>query len=484
MLKLLLATLTGGAFFSLTVGQARAETHRVGPGATYATPCAAFTAASDGDTILIEASGRYDGDVCAITRNGLTIRGLNGRAHVDAAGAHSGGKAIWVVQGDNTVVEDIELSGCKVPDANGAGIRQEGKNLTVRRGYFHDNQNGILTSANPYSVILIEDSEFANNGAGDGQSHNLYIGEVLSFTLRGSYSHHAKVGHLVKSRALRNEITYNRLTDEDGSGGHQLDLPQGGSSYVIGNVLQKSASSQSNVLLSYAREQPRNADSSLWVVNNTFHNQRENGTFVDVPLDVGVVVLRNNIFLGKDAITENHLAVREANLVREPSFVSAASYDYQLQAASRAIDRAIEPGDAGGRSLAPQCHYTHPARATRRAQVGDLDQGAMEYDGGTTEDCYPVTMSAVAGPEDASVAPPLVQDGGRADSDAGMQRSDAALSSNDAGAQLPQEEETEMRRRRRGGCQLAEGVVSFPLEWSAMFLLALLRRRPRRATRP
>jgi hypothetical protein len=481
MLKLLLAALAGGAMFSLAVGEARAETRRVGPGATYATPCTAFAAASDGDTILIEASGSYEGDVCTITRNGLTIRGLNGRAHVDAAGAHSGGKAIWVVQGDDTVVEDIELSGCVVPDANGAGIRHEGKNLTVRRGHFHDNQNGILASANPESVILIEDSEFANNGAGDGQSHNLYIGEVLSFTLRGSYSHHAKAGHLVTSRALRNEISYNRLTDEDGSGGHQLDLPQGGSSYVIGNVLQKSASSQSRVLLSYGREQPRNANSSLWVVNNTFHNQRENGTFVDVPLDVDAVVLRNNIFLGKDAITENHLAVREANLVREPSFVSAEGYDYRLQAESRAIDRAIEPGDGGGRSLAPQCHYTHPAHATRRAEVGDLDQGALEYDGGTTENCYPVTMPAVAGPEDAGVSPPLVQDGSVADSDAAMPRPDAALSSDDADAQPPQDER---RRSRHGGCQLAEGVASFPIEWLATFLLALLLRRIRPATRP
>jgi hypothetical protein len=435
---------------------------------------------------LIEAIGRYDGDVCTITRNGLAIRGLNGRAHVDAAGAHSGGKAIWVVQGDNTVVEDIELSGCAVPDANGAGIRQEGKNLTVRRGYFHHNQNGILTSSDPDSVILIEDSEFANNGAGDGQSHNLYIGEVASFTLRGSYSHHAKVGHLVKSRALRNEISYNRLTDEDGSGSHQLDLPQGGSSYVIGNVLQKSASSQSSVLLSYGREQPRNADSSLWVVNNTFHNQRENGTFVDMPLDVSVVVLRNSIFLGKDAITENHLAVREANLVREASFVSPERHDYQLQATSRAIDRAIAPGEGGGRSLAPQCHYTHPARATRRAQVDDLDQGANGVRRG--HDRGLLSRHDVGGVRARRCRRVTTSRPGR---QRGRQRCrrcrHAALrrraAVDDAGAQTPQDEAA-MRRRRGSGCQLAEGVANFPIEWLATFLLALLLRRLRPATRP
>src|SRR5687767_9999190 len=50
-------------------------TLQVGPGKTYAKPCAAFAAAADGDTIEIDA-GRYDGDVCAIARNDLTIRGV------------------------------------------------------------------------------------------------------------------------------------------------------------------------------------------------------------------------------------------------------------------------------------------------------------------------------------------------------------------------------------------------------------------------
>ena len=44
--------------------------------------------------------------------------------------------------------------------------------------YFHDNQDGILANAVVGSSILIEYSEFYKNGAGDGQSHNMYINGV------------------------------------------------------------------------------------------------------------------------------------------------------------------------------------------------------------------------------------------------------------------------------------------------------------------
>src|SRR6185436_16623544 len=137
-------------------------TRTVGPGKTYAKPCAAIAAAQDSDVIEIDAAGDYAGDVCAIARSNLTLRGVGGRAHIDAAGKAYGGKGIWVIQGANTTVENIELSGAKVPDLNGAGIRQEGAGLVVRNCVFHDNEDGILSGSG--GEILIEGSEFANNG--------------------------------------------------------------------------------------------------------------------------------------------------------------------------------------------------------------------------------------------------------------------------------------------------------------------------------
>ena len=97
-----------------------------------------------GDTIEIDADV-YEGDVAIWYQDNLTIRGVGGgRAHLKANGNNAEGKGIWVIKGNNTVVENIEFSESTVPDENGAGIRQEGAGLTVRNCSFHDNENGIL----------------------------------------------------------------------------------------------------------------------------------------------------------------------------------------------------------------------------------------------------------------------------------------------------------------------------------------------------
>jgi hypothetical protein len=87
--------------------------------------------AKDGNVIEIDA-GDYVGDTATWKQNNLIIRGAGGKAHLDANGHNEAGKATWVIQGNNTTLENIEFSGATVPDKNGAGIRQEGSNLTVR----------------------------------------------------------------------------------------------------------------------------------------------------------------------------------------------------------------------------------------------------------------------------------------------------------------------------------------------------------------
>ncbi|HEY1484600.1 MAG TPA: hypothetical protein VGF84_00775, partial [Micromonosporaceae bacterium] len=148
----------------------------VGPGHRYAKPCQAIAVAKAGATIGIDAKGNstYAGDVCAWTTDALTIVGYNGMAHIDAAGRNAQGKAIWVIAGDNTTVRNVELSGATVPDSNGAGIRQEGTNLTVIGCYFTRDQDGILAADNRASRIVVQDSQFGADGAGDGYSHNIY----------------------------------------------------------------------------------------------------------------------------------------------------------------------------------------------------------------------------------------------------------------------------------------------------------------------
>src|SRR5215831_3692074 len=189
-------------------------TLQVGPGQPFAKPCAAIATAMPGDTILIDATGSYNGDVCTWSTNDLTIQGVNGRPHIDATGKTSNNKGIWVLEGNNNVIENVELSSAVSTDKNGAAVRLEGSGLTLRQVYFHNNQNGLLANNVQSGEILIEYSEFSANGAGDGQSHNIYVGRVDKFTLQYCYSNSANNGHLVKSRAASNYILFNRLSSE------------------------------------------------------------------------------------------------------------------------------------------------------------------------------------------------------------------------------------------------------------------------------
>lgn len=297
-----------------TVGTVSAATLPVGPGKTYAAPCAAFAAARDGDTVEIDGSATYKGDVCGIYRNTLTIRGVNGRPKIDANGANAMGKGTWVVAGNDVTIDNVEMSGARVADKNGAALRLEGTKFTLRNSFLHDNENGILSGANANSDVLIENSEFGHNGYGDGYSHNLYIGNVKSLTFRYNYAHDANVGHNLKSRALVNTIAYNRFsslapgqagTTAAGQPSYEIDLPNAGTSYVIGNVIQQPAANQNPTMLAYGEEGASNAGKDLYVVNNTFLNDYgSGGTFVLVGAGVTTpVLLQNNIFGGVGSVT-------------------------------------------------------------------------------------------------------------------------------------------------------------------------------------
>jgi MYXO-CTERM domain-containing protein len=381
-------SLAGGIGFVLVSGSAAAGTLTVGPGKQYAAPCAAAAAANDGDLIEIDAAGNYDGDVCAIGKNNLTLRGVGGRAKIDAAGNNAQGKAIWVITGNDVTVENVELSGAAVVDKNGAGIRQEGTNLTVRGCYFHDNEDGILAGDKAGSQILIEYTEFDHNGAGDGYSHNLYINHVDKLTFQYNWSHSAQIGHLLKSRAAETYVLYSRMTGEsDGTESYEIDVPNGGKTYVIGNLVEQGPNTDNPSMLAYQEEGANAANPSheLFVVNNTFVNDKGSGTFVNVGGSVSTpAVIKNNIFFGGGTVTNQGGATLANNDSGSTScLVDAANFDYHLVAGSPCVDAGADPGTGAGFSLLPAFHYLHPTAKENRTSVGTIDVGAYELGGGS-----------------------------------------------------------------------------------------------------
>jgi len=378
--------------FTVALGalSASAATLSVGAGKTYATPCKAFAAAKSGDIVEIAGNATYSGDVCAIRTSKLTIRGVNGRPKIDAAGRNALGKGTWVISGNDIVVENVEMFGAKVPDQNGAALRLEGTNFTLRSSFLHDNENGILSGANVNSKVVIEYSEFGRNGYGTGYTHNLYIGSVGSLTFRYNYSHDAHVGHNLKSRARINTIAYNRFSSlkagETGSTAagkpsYEIDLPNAGTSYVIGNVIQQPSSNSNPTLLAYGEEGASNPGHDLYVVNNTFLNDNSSsGTFVMVGSAVSKkVLLQNNIFGGTGALTNQTGAVEKTNYrALAPGFVNRAAWDLRPLASALVVNAGSTVGTANGVALKPVAEYKHVASSGTRKLVKTIDIGAYE----------------------------------------------------------------------------------------------------------
>jgi hypothetical protein len=383
------------ALAAAVIGSASAATLSVGPGKAFSAPCAAIAAARDGDIIDITGNTTYSGDTCSINRNDLTIRGVDGRPRIDAAGKNAADKGIWVVNGNNLTVDNVEMVGARVMDANGAAFRLQGTNFTLRHSFIHDNENGILANANPNSDIVIEYTEFGHNGGGTGQTHNLYIGKVRSLTFRYSYSHDANVGHNLKSRAMTNTIAYNRFSSTNpgekgstasGQPSYEIDLPNAGTSYVIGNLIQQPAANQNPTIVAYGEEGATNPGQDLYFVNNTVVNDFGGGTFLFVSGKVSAPALvQNNIFVGNGTLSTQAAAVLKNNYrVFAADIADRSTGSMRRFASALVIDAGTDPGkSAAGVSLAPTGQYKDVASGEARPVSGALDLGAYEVSGAT-----------------------------------------------------------------------------------------------------
>lgn len=217
-------------------------------GVNYTNIADAQNALKDNSTLII-GNGTY--------RQGMTVRASNvtiqGSTNTHFIGGAVGGKATFVIQGNDTTMEQIECSGVTVPDQNGACIRQEGKNLLLKYVYFHDSEQGILANDGS-GKIQIEYSRFKNLGKA-GRAHAIYVNKADRLEVRYSKFYSSKdEGHEIKSRAKETIIEYSEIASLTGNDSRLVDVPNAGKLVIRGSVLEQGPNSANNQLLGYGYE--------------------------------------------------------------------------------------------------------------------------------------------------------------------------------------------------------------------------------------
>lgn len=426
----------------LTAMSTFAATWEVGPGRAYESPAALSEAGviDDGDTVLIYGNHVYeDSEAVVLWRNNdLTIRGIlvdGKRPIMDTTGYYTylseismNLDEIWELRGDLMVVENIEFTGANQGSPGndsggvgaGIGIRCPDSTLnscanrvTIRNCYFHHNEVGLQAFVGyPGNNIelTVEGCEFAFSGdldsnwspiGGWAYSHNVYIGRIKKFIMKSSYSHSAMLGHEVKSRARENHILYNRIATGTiapfNTGSCNIDIPNAGLTYVIGNELYKGPDSDNYSSIQYGCESTANSIKDIYIYHNTFvSDDRGRGLRLcgsDTAQGTKIKII-NNIYDGFTNDNADGIFRSEGsgsnfytplnnfasdNLTSGSLFVDRDEMNYLLAEHSPGINEGTHPGTAHGLNLTPLFEYVHPVQVNARPVSGALDLGAHEH---------------------------------------------------------------------------------------------------------
>lgn len=230
---------------------------------------AAVAQAADGDSIEL-APGEYRGTLLLENRR-LTLRG-SGKVLVLGEDKPGDAKALWTVRGGEVLIEGVEFRGARAKDGSGAGVRQEGGKLTLRKTIFLDNEHGLLATNDDKAELQIESSVFGQAPKVVGGLHHLLnVGRIAKLGITGSRFQQGYEGHLIRSRAREAVITYNFINDGvRGGASYEIELAAGGLATVVGNVIGQGVDSQNPVLLVYGTEGRTWDRNELYVAHNTF----------------------------------------------------------------------------------------------------------------------------------------------------------------------------------------------------------------------
>jgi hypothetical protein len=231
----------------------------------------AVNAIGDGRGTIVVAPGTWRD--CAVQNGGqITFAAADpGTAAFD--GGVCEGKATLVLRGRGATIEGLIFQNIRVPDANGAGIRLEKGDLTVRESLFRNSESGILSANDPSGTITVERSTFSGLGRCDrglACAHSIYIGEYGNLIVRRSRFERGAGGHYVKTRSARIEVTDSSFDD---SGGHttnfMIDLSAGATGTIARNTFVQGKDKENySAMIVVAAEGKANSANGLTLAAN------------------------------------------------------------------------------------------------------------------------------------------------------------------------------------------------------------------------
>ncbi len=262
----------------------------------YFLPSEAVNVALAGDTVLI-AEGEY-ADCIVVRASLVTVRGEGAGATLRDVTCQE--KAIVVTVGRGITLENLTLQGARVPARNGAGIRAEGRDLTIRDLRFIDNEGGILAIDNTNSTISVADSVFERNGTcrGSGCAHGIYVNKIGTLTVTNSRFFEQYAGHQIKSRARHTEVIGNTIEDgPDGTSSYAVEII-GETSEIRDNVIEKGRGSENAKAAIYIHGGDPDAAPAHQIVDNRFTNRMSRTTAFVRNAGSASLVLRGNRLSG------------------------------------------------------------------------------------------------------------------------------------------------------------------------------------------
>jgi hypothetical protein len=285
----------------------------------------AKSAIKDGSQIYLKAG---------IYTKGLYLKASNieiiGEKNVIFDDAAVNGKAALVLAGDNVLVESIECQNIYVKDLNGACIRFEGKNLTIRNLYAHDSQSGVMTSYND-GFLKIEYSTFERLGGkatGRGYAHAIYANVGVFSFFESKILTMGKEGSGLKSRSRKTIVTNSLLATLDGKDSRLIDVADYGELIIKNSILQQGNNSSNSQLIAYGLEKrPINYSiNRIEITDNLFLLDREKANVIILQKNSDEVLIENNTMIG-DFLYPNEFSKRNSWYIsREKAKLHAYPY--------------------------------------------------------------------------------------------------------------------------------------------------------------